>query len=63
MALTLSVGFLVQAYQHAGSVLQCLAEEDINVRFLVQLDKLIHLLETPTFSFLRLQVLFLLIVG
>ncbi|KAF5757413.1 putative vacuole morphology and inheritance protein [Helianthus annuus] len=48
---------LVQAYQHTSSVIQSLTEEDINVRFLVQLDKLIHLLETPTFAYLRLQLL------
>lgn len=49
-------GILIQTYQHAGTVIQSLVEEDINVKFLVQLDKLIHLLETPTFAYLRLQV-------
>ncbi|KVI05441.1 Armadillo-like helical [Cynara cardunculus var. scolymus] len=43
------------AYHHASCVIQSLTEEDINVRFLVQLDKLIHLLETPIFAYLRLQ--------
>ncbi|KAK4479712.1 hypothetical protein RD792_015244 [Penstemon davidsonii] len=46
-----------ETYQHASSVIQSLVEEDINVKFLVQLDKLIHLLETPTFAYLRLQLL------
>ncbi|KAK6122277.1 hypothetical protein DH2020_043978 [Rehmannia glutinosa] len=50
---------MVQTYQHASSVIQSLVEEDINVKFLVQLDKLIHLLETPTFAYLRLQSMFL----
>ncbi|KAF6150807.1 hypothetical protein GIB67_020890 [Kingdonia uniflora] len=54
---TLSLCLLAQAYQHAGSVIQSLLEEDINVKFLVQLDKLIRLLETPIFSYLRLQLL------
>ncbi|GKC43373.1 protein VAC14 [Tanacetum coccineum] len=45
------------AYPHASSVIQSLTEEDINVTFLVQLDKLIHLLETPIFAYLRLQLL------
>ncbi|KVH97699.1 Armadillo-like helical, partial [Cynara cardunculus var. scolymus] len=45
------------AYQHTSFVIQSLTEEDINVRFLVQLDKLIHLLETPIFAYLRLQLL------
>ncbi|KAI3825149.1 hypothetical protein L1987_06625 [Smallanthus sonchifolius] len=47
--------WILTAYQHASSVIQSLTEEDINVIFLVQLDKLIHLLETPTFAYLRLQ--------
>lgn len=37
-------------------MIQSLVEEDINVKLLVQLDKLIRLLETPTFAYLRLQV-------
>ncbi|KAL2233273.1 protein VAC14 homolog [Sesamum indicum] len=53
----ISLCLLTQAYQHASSVIQSLVEEDINVKFLVQLDKLIHLLETPTFAYLRLQLL------
>jgi vacuole morphology and inheritance protein 14 len=48
----------VQAYNHASCVIQSLGEEDINVKFLVQLDKLIRLLETPVFAYLRLQVKF-----
>ncbi|CAM0872065.1 unnamed protein product [Alopecurus aequalis] len=36
---------------------QSLGEEDMNVKFLVQLDKLIRLLETPVFAYLRLQLL------
>lgn len=46
----------MQAYNHASCVIQSLGEEDINVKFLVQLDKLIRLLETPVFAYLRLQV-------
>lgn len=45
-----------QTYQHASAIIQSLVEEDINVKFLVQLDKLIRLLETPIFAYLRLQV-------
>ncbi|WVZ26519.1 hypothetical protein V8G54_005063 [Vigna mungo] len=44
-------------YQHASAVIQSLVEEDVNVKFLVQLDKLIRLLETPIFAYLRLQLL------
>nr|GMD26592.1 protein VAC14 homolog [Ipomoea batatas] len=53
----MSLCFLAQTYQHASSVIQSLVEEDINVKFLVQLDKLVNLLETPTFAYLRLQLL------
>ncbi|XP_071704752.1 protein VAC14 homolog [Rutidosis leptorrhynchoides] len=53
----ISLCLLAQAYQHASSVIQCLTEQDVHVRFLVQLDKLIHLLETPIFAYLRLQLL------
>lgn len=48
----------MQNYQHASMVIQSLVEEDINVKFLVQLDKLVNLLETPVFAYLRLQVFY-----
>ncbi|XP_021909793.1 protein VAC14 homolog [Carica papaya] len=53
----ISLCLLAQTYQHASVVIQSLVEEDINVKFLVQLDKLIRLLETPIFAYLRLQLL------
>ncbi|CAM8876477.1 unnamed protein product [Rhodiola kirilowii] len=53
----ISLCLLSQTYQHACKIIQSLVEEDINVKFLVQLDKLIRLLETPTFAYLRLQLL------
>ncbi|RVW89304.1 Protein VAC14-like [Vitis vinifera] len=52
----ISLCLLAQTYQHASSVILSLVEEDINVKFLVQLDKLVRLLETPIFAYLRLQV-------
>ncbi|KAG1334863.1 hypothetical protein COCNU_03G009820 [Cocos nucifera] len=52
---TLLARHRAEAYHHASSVIQSLGEEDINVKFLVQLDKLIRLLETPIFAYLRLQ--------
>ncbi|KAK4754500.1 hypothetical protein SAY87_002604 [Trapa incisa] len=53
----ISLCLLAQAYQHASVVIRSLGEEDITVRFLVQLDKLVRLLETPIFAYLRLQLL------
>ncbi|KAH0466501.1 hypothetical protein IEQ34_003739 [Dendrobium chrysotoxum] len=52
----ISLCLLAQAYHHASAVIQSLGEEDINVKFLMQLDKLIRLLEAPIFTYLRLQV-------
>lgn len=52
---TISLFLLAHAYQHASAVIQSLVEEEINVNFFEQLDKLIHLLETPIFTYLRLQ--------
>ncbi|KAG0455505.1 hypothetical protein HPP92_024797 [Vanilla planifolia] len=54
---TISLCLLAQAYHHASAVIQSLGEEDINVKFLMQLDKLIRMLETPIFAYLRLQLL------
>ncbi|XP_058108317.1 protein VAC14 homolog isoform X2 [Magnolia sinica] len=53
----ISLCFLGQAYQHISSIIQSLLEEDINLKFLIQLDKLICLLDTPIFTYLRLQLL------
>ncbi|KAG6542133.1 hypothetical protein Mapa_016485 [Marchantia paleacea] len=54
---TVSLCLLAQAYTHASSVIQSLGELDINVNLLVQVDKLVRLLETPIFAYLRLQLL------
>lgn len=53
----ISLCLQAQAYNHASSIIQSLGEEDINEKFMVQLDKLIRLLETPAFAYLRLQLL------
>ncbi|BBN11519.1 vacuole morphology and inheritance protein 14 [Marchantia polymorpha subsp. ruderalis] len=54
---TVSLCLLAQAYTHASSIIQSLGELDINVNLLVQVDKLVRLLETPIFAYLRLQLL------
>ncbi|XP_020578037.1 protein VAC14 homolog, partial [Phalaenopsis equestris] len=53
----ISLCILAQAYRHASAVIQSLVEEDINAKFLMQLDKFIRLLEAPVFTYLRLQLL------
>ncbi|KAM0936965.1 putative vacuole morphology and inheritance protein [Dioscorea sansibarensis] len=53
---TISLCLLAQAYHHTSTIIQSLGEEDINSKFLIQLDKLIRLLESPIFAYLRLQL-------
>ncbi|KAL0077264.1 vacuolar protein 14 C-terminal Fig4p binding-domain-containing protein [Phycomyces blakesleeanus] len=54
---TFSLCLLAQAYEHAAIMLQVFAEMDITVSMLVQVDKLVQLLESPVFTYLRLQLL------
>ncbi|KAJ9085706.1 hypothetical protein DSO57_1011408 [Entomophthora muscae] len=48
---------LAQAYEPAASLLQTFAEIEITVAMLIQVDKLVQLLESPIFTYLRLQLL------
>jgi len=52
----LSLCLLVQAYSHASALVQVLAEET-TIELLIQMDRLVHLLESPVFATLRLQLL------
>ncbi|KAJ3101115.1 hypothetical protein HDU97_001640 [Phlyctochytrium planicorne] len=52
-----SLCLLAQAYEHAANVLQIFAELEITVTLLIQIDKLVQLLESPVFTYLRLQLL------
>ncbi|CAG8549863.1 5288_t:CDS:10, partial [Ambispora leptoticha] len=54
---TFSLCLLAQAYEHAANLLQSFAELDITVNLLIQIDKLVQLLESPVFTYLRLQLL------
>jgi vacuole morphology and inheritance protein 14 len=53
----LSLCLICQSYDHASALLQMFTELDISVSLLVQLDKLVQLLESPVFTYLRLQLL------
>lgn len=53
----LSLCLLAHAYEHAYVVLQIMVEFEITVTVLVQIDKLVQLLESPVFTRLRLQLL------
>jgi vacuole morphology and inheritance protein 14 len=52
-----SLCLLAQAYEHASNLIICFGDVEISVHFLVQLDKLVQLLESPVFTTLRLQLL------
>ncbi|KAK8858670.1 hypothetical protein IAR55_002899 [Kwoniella newhampshirensis] len=52
-----SLCLLAQAYEHASNLLQIFAELDLTVQLLVQIDKLVMLIESPVFTNLRLQLL------
>ncbi|KAJ3120430.1 hypothetical protein HK098_004604, partial [Nowakowskiella sp. JEL0407] len=52
-----SLCLLAQSYEHAANLLQIFAELEITVNLLVQIDKLVQLLESPVFTYLRLQLL------
>ncbi|KIM29482.1 hypothetical protein M408DRAFT_328738 [Serendipita vermifera MAFF 305830] len=52
-----SLCLLAQAYEHAANLLQIFAELEITVHLLVQIDKLVQLIESPVFTYLRLQLL------
>lgn len=54
---TFSLCLLAQAYEPASNLLHIFAELEITVNLLIQVDKLVQLLESPVFTYLRLQLL------
>eukprot|EP00037_Helgoeca_nana_P019458 m.190038 g.190038 ORF g.190038 m.190038 type:complete len:727 (-) comp24873_c0_seq1:1284-3464(-) len=54
---TYALCLLAQQYEHCCGLLQKFSELEVTVTFLVEIDKLIQLLESPVFTFLRLQLL------
>ncbi|KAI9252337.1 vacuolar protein 14 C-terminal Fig4p binding-domain-containing protein [Phascolomyces articulosus] len=52
-----SLALIAQAYELASNMLQIFAELDITVNMLIQLDQMVQLLESPAFTYLRLQLL------
>ena len=54
---TFSLCLLAQAYEQAYHLLQIFAELEMTVSMLIQIDKLVQLLESPVFTYLRLQLL------
>jgi vacuole morphology and inheritance protein 14 len=54
---TFSLCLLAQAYEQAYNLLQIIAELEMTVNMLIQVDKLVQLIESPVFTYLRLQLL------
>ncbi|KAG2033639.1 vacuolar protein 14 C-terminal Fig4p binding-domain-containing protein, partial [Suillus americanus] len=52
-----SLCLLAQAYEHASNLLSIFADLEITVPLLIQVDKLVQLIESPVFTYLRLQLL------
>ncbi|KAG9317824.1 vacuolar protein 14 C-terminal Fig4p binding-domain-containing protein [Chiua virens] len=52
-----SLCLLAQAYEHASNLLSIFADLEMTVAILVQIDKLVQLIESPVFTYLRLQLL------
>ncbi|RXG41223.1 hypothetical protein VDGE_09430 [Verticillium dahliae] len=54
---TFSLCLLAQAYEQAYNLLQIFAELEMTVNILIQIDKMVQLIESPVFTYLRLQLL------
>lgn len=54
---TFSLCLLARAYDLAFAVVKKFSELDVTVGFLMQIDKLVHLIESPVFVHIRLQLL------
>ncbi|EME42650.1 hypothetical protein DOTSEDRAFT_81461 [Dothistroma septosporum NZE10] len=54
---TFSLCLLAQAYEQAYNLLQIFCDIEMTVNILIQIDKLVQLLESPVFTYLRMQLL------
>ncbi|KAM3920650.1 protein VAC14 homolog [Leptodactylus fuscus] len=54
---TVSLCFLTQNYRHAYHLIQKFGDLEVTVDFLIEVDKLVQLIECPIFTYLRLQLL------
>ncbi|XP_048746178.1 protein VAC14 homolog [Ostrea edulis] len=54
---TISLCYLTQNYHHASDLLLTFGDLEITVDFLKEIDKLVQLIESPIFAYLRLQLL------
>ncbi|CAL1588150.1 unnamed protein product [Knipowitschia caucasica] len=54
---TVSLCFLTQNYKHAYDLIQKFGDLEVTVDFLMEVDKLVQLIESPIYTYLRLQLL------
>ncbi|KAG8179485.1 hypothetical protein JTE90_027197 [Oedothorax gibbosus] len=54
---TVSLCLLAQTYKHACDLLHIFGDIEVTVDFLTEIDKLVQLIESPIFTYLRLQLL------
>ncbi|KAK4318257.1 hypothetical protein Pmani_010734 [Petrolisthes manimaculis] len=54
---TLTLCLLTQNYTHAATLVHAFGDIEVTADFLVEVDKLVQLVESPIFTYLRLQLL------
>lgn len=54
---TVALCFLTQNYAHASDLIRVFGNLEITVEFLTEIDKLVQLIESPIFAYLRLELL------
>lgn len=54
---TVSLCLLAEAYDHAAALVGAIADAECDVETLVQMDRLVQLLESPVFAFLRMRLM------
>ncbi|KAK9877527.1 hypothetical protein WA026_018634 [Henosepilachna vigintioctopunctata] len=54
---TVSLCFLTQNYSHACHLIKLFGNLEVTVDFLIEIDKLVQLIESPIFAYLRLELL------
>ncbi|XKL59384.1 hypothetical protein PGB90_000400 [Kerria lacca] len=54
---TVALCFLTQNYQHACDIIKIFSDLEVTVELLTEVDKLIQLIESPIFTYLRLELL------
>lgn len=54
---SIALCLLAQAYEQAYSLIQMFGDLETTVNMLIQIDKLVQLLESPVFTYLRIQLL------